>query len=167
MNLSVVKTMSILFFISFITSPAFSQPQTPPFYDEENVTIFNIISGDTFEMNIGARSFIVQAIGLDAPKPDKNQCYGAEAQNRVRQLLTAKIVKLEADSVLGKGVMVGGRLQRYIWVDGKLYNWMMLQEGYAQLYNYGVTLKYQNELQQAVASAQQAKKEIWGRCAGR
>jgi endonuclease YncB( thermonuclease family) len=158
--------VSILGVIGFTSYLSFAQPPPPPFYDEIQVPVMVITDGDTFVMNIGNKSFIVEPIGVDAPETNPLQCYGMEAQSRAMQLLTAKMVKLEADPALGKG-LINGRLLRYIWVDGKLFNYLMIREGFAKTFSYETPYNYQIYFFEAEEAARQEKRGIWRACEGR
>lgn len=158
--------IGILLAVGCISPLSSAQPPPPPFYDEVQVPVMVITDGDTFVMNIGNKSFIVEPIGVDAPETNPLQCYGMEAQSRAMQLLTAKVVKLEADPALGKG-LINGRLLRYIWVDGKLFNYLMIREGFAKTFNYETPYNYQIYFFEAEEAARQEKRGIWRACEGR
>jgi micrococcal nuclease len=127
--------------------------------------VTKVTDGDTIKVNINGTIETIRMIGLDTPEtvdPRKPvQCFGIEASNRAKELLSNKKVRLEADPTQGdRGVY--GRLLRYVWLeDGTLYNKKMISDGYAFEYTYNTPYKYQVEFKQAQVKAQNAKRGLW------
>jgi len=135
-----------------------------------------VVDGDTIDVSIGASTTRVRLIGLDTPEvvdPRKPvQCFGKEASDEAKKILTGQSVRLEADptqSLYDKY----GRLLAYVYApsnanpDGVLFNEFMISEGYGHEYTYDVPYKYQKEFKAAEASARETNKGLWapGACA--
>lgn len=132
----------------------------PIFYSVTKVT-----DGDTFKVDINGTIETVRLIGVDTPEtvdPRKSvECFGIEASNRAKELLTNKKVRLESDPTSGdRGIY--GRLLRYVWLeDGTFFNKKMILDGYASEYTYNTQYKYQTEFKQAETDARNNKRGLW------
>lgn len=127
--------------------------------------VTKVIDGDTLEVSINGETKSLRLIGLDTPEtldPRKPvQCFGREASNRAKELLTGKKVRLEADSTQGE-LDKYGRLLRYIYLeDGTLYNEKMIKDGYAHEYTYNIPYKYRTQFKAAQADAMNNKRGLW------
>lgn len=148
------------------TPKASSSTPTPA--TTSSATLYDITSvtdGDTFKVNINGTTETIRSIGMDTPEtvdPRKPvQCFGVEASNRAKQLLSGKKVRLEADTTQGERDKYG-RLLRYAYLeDGRMFNKLMIQEGYAHEYTYQTKYKYQSDFKAAQAEAQSAKRGLW------
>jgi len=123
------------------------------------------VDGDTIEININGAPETVRLSGINTPEtvdPRKPvECFGIEASNKAKAVLTGQSVKLEADSAQGEWDKYG-RLLRYVFLeDGTNFNKMMISEGYAYEYTYGASYKYQAEFKQAEKAAKETKKGLW------
>ncbi|MEK7554437.1 MAG: thermonuclease family protein [Patescibacteria group bacterium] len=146
------------------------KPATPPPASKPSPQIIyypvvSVTDGDTFKVNINGTIETVRAIGIDTPEtvdPRKPvQCFGKEASNRSKALLTSKNIKLESDPTQGDRDKYG-RLLRYAWLeDGTFFNKQMIADGYASEYTYKVPYKYQEEFKAAEAEARAAKLGLW------
>lgn len=97
--------------------------------------VVHVVDGDTIDVQPpGGEKERVRLIGIDTPEtvdPRKpEQCYGAQASARLKELLSEKMVTLTAKPDEDKDDY--GRLLRYVALDGKDVGSMMLGEGYAQ-----------------------------------
>lgn len=127
--------------------------------------VIKVIDGDTVAVEINGKKETIRLIGINTPEtvdPRKPvECFGIEASNRAKEILTGKRVKLEADSVVGERGKYG-RLLRYVFLDdGTNFNKMMISEGYAYEYTYNLSYKYQSEFRQAEKEAREAKRGLW------
>ena len=128
-------------------------------------TVTSVTDGDTFKVSINGTTETIRSIGMDTPEtvdPRKPvQCFGVEASNRTKQLLSGKKVRLEADATQGERDKYG-RLLRYAYLeDGRLFNKLMIQEGYAHEYTYDTKYRYQADFKTAQVEAQSAKRGLW------
>lgn len=121
-----------------------------------------VIDGDTIEIEGGQD---VRYIGIDTPEtvhPSKPiECYGQEASARNKELVEGKVVKLEKDVSEADR---GGRLLRYVYVDGQMVNELLVREGYAQVSTYPPDVKYADLLLAAQQEARDANRGLWGVC---
>lgn len=152
-----------------ISSPAptrlFETP-TPTITDRKLNKVLKVIDGDTVNVEIDGKSQTIRLIGIDSPEtvdPRKPvQCFGKEASNKAKELLTEKNVVMEVDSTQGDKDKYN-RLLRYIYLeDGTSVNKYMISEGYAHEYTYQSNpYKYQIEYIKAEQSAREGKKGLW------
>jgi len=111
----------------------------------------------------------VRLIGIDSPEVlDERkpiQCFGKEASNKAKEILTDKAITLESDPTQGDRDEYG-RLLRYIFLeDGTNFNEFMLSEGYAREYTFkGSSYEYQLEFIQVQRGAREENKGLWGSC---
>src|SRR6185436_8453147 len=105
-------------------SPPANGMPTPP--GLETVTVTAVVDGDTIELTNGRR---VRYIGLNTPERDQPYYAAAAALNR--QLVEGKNVQLEFDVETFDQY---GRSLAYVWVEGRLVNLEIVQQGYANAY---------------------------------
>lgn len=127
--------------------------------------VVKVIDGDTIAVEIDNKTETVRLIGINTPEtvdPRKPvECFGKEASNKAKGILTGKNVKLETDISSGERDKYG-RLLRYVFLeDGANFNKLMISEGYAYEYTYNAPYKYQDEFKKAEQEAKEAKKELW------
>lgn len=134
--------------------------------NSELYSVVQVVDGDTIKVDINGKTETLRLIGLDTPEtvdPRKVvQCFGLEASNKAKEILTGKKVRLEADNTQGE-LDKYNRLLRYVFLeDGTLYNKLMIAEGYAHEYTYdSKPYKYQAEFKQAEDSAREAGRGLW------
>jgi micrococcal nuclease len=114
----------------------------------------------------------LRLIGMDTPEtvdPRKPvQCFGREASARAHRLLDGARVRLSFDPTQGRRDKYG-RTLAYVWLpDGRLYNRVMIADGYAHEYTYAVPYRYQARFVAAERSARAANRGLWSptTCAG-
>jgi micrococcal nuclease len=127
--------------------------------------VVKVVDGDTIDVSVDGTVKRIRLIGIDTPEvvdPRKPvQCFGIEASNKAKEVLTDKKVYLEADASQGE-LDKYDRLLRYVFLeDGSSFNRMMISEGYAHEYTYDLPYKYQSEYQEAEKQAMDAKKGLW------
>lgn len=131
----------------------------------ETYAVVSVVDGDTVKVNINGETETLRLIGIDTPESvhptQPVECFGIEASNKAKSLLTGKRVALEADSTQGERDKYG-RLLRYVLLeDGTNVNKLMISEGYAYEYTYSSAYKYQSEFKAAQSSAERNKKGLW------
>ncbi len=137
----------------------------------ERVQVTRVVDGDTIVVSIGANmEKTVRFIGMDTPETvDPKRpvgCFGKEASNETKSLLTGKTVILQKDvSETDKY----GRILRYIFLplpDGQtlFVNDLLVREGFARVLTYPPDVKYDGQFKQAQDIAKQLKKGLWGSC---
>jgi len=131
----------------------------------EYYSVSSVVDGDTLKVNINGTVETLRLIGLDTPEtvdPRKPvQCFGKEASNKAKELLTGKKVRIEKDSTQGELDKYGRRLAYIYREDGLFYNKYMIEQGYAHEYTYNTPYKYQAEFKAAQKSAQENLRGLW------
>lgn len=155
------KTVSITEKASTIVNP--TPAQATPQYTYYSVV--SVVDGDTLKININGTTTTLRLIGIDTPEtvdPRKTvQCFGKEASNKAKELLSGKKVRIEKDSTQGE-LDKYGRLLAYIYrEDGLFYNKYMIEQGYAHEYTYNLPYKYQAEFKAAEKSARENQLGLW------
>lgn len=124
--------------------------------------VTRVIDGDTIEIEGGLK---VRYIGIDTPEtvdPRKPvQCFGVEASNKNKELVSGRRVRLENDvSETDKY----GRLLKYVYVSDTFINLELVKQGYAYSYPYPPDIKYQDQFIDAQRLAREQNKGLWGGC---
>ncbi len=152
-----------LIVLGLIVSPKFNDK--PPALAQDIYEIKQVIDGDTIEITRYGKPEKVRFIGLDTPEtldPRKPmQCYGKEASDNSKKLLSGQKVRIEFDPVVGERDRYG-RLLAYIWLNSELVNLGLIREGFAHEYTYrSQSYKYQNQFKEAEGLAKQAQVGFW------
>lgn len=142
----------------FATTPVQS---TPGFYK-----VSEVYDGDTIAVQMDSRTEKVRLIGVDTPETHKPnspvECGGPEASNYSKKILTGAQVRLESDPT-NQNRDRYERLLRYVYLpDGRLFNLLLITEGYGTPYT---SFPFQKK-QEFIAAGQQAKLENKGVWAG-
>lgn len=151
---------------------AFERINTEPAKASDLFKVQKVVDGDTLEIQRYGKTEKVRLIGIDTPEtldPRKPvQCFGKEASDKTKRLLSGKEVKLEFDPIVGEKDKYG-RLLAYVWHDGSLVNLDLLKEGFAHEYTYrNQNYKYQTEFKNAEKSAKSESVGLWSKqtCGG-
>lgn len=137
----------------------------PSIVSIEGYKVVKVVDGDTLDVDIEGKIERLRLIGIDTPEtvdPRKEvQCFGIEASNKAKELLTGQYVTLEADPSQGERDKYK-RLLRYVFLpDGTNYNLYMIKEGYAHEYTYDTKYKYQLAFREAETLAQENQRGLW------
>lgn len=128
-------------------------------------SVTQVVDGDTIKININGKEETLRLIGLDTPEtvdPRKEvQCFGKEASNKAKELLSNKKVRIETDASQGTTDKYGRMLAYVYREDGLFYNKHMIEQGYAHEYTYGTPYKYQSEFKTAQKNAQASQIGLW------
>jgi endonuclease YncB( thermonuclease family) len=151
--------------IKQINQQATPKTETRANTDYVYYSVVEVVDGDTVKLNINGTTETLRLIGLDTPEtvdPRKPvQCFGKEASNKGKELLTGKKVRIEEDPTQGKSDKYN-RILAYIYTEnGILYNKYMIEQGYAHEYTYNTAYKYQTEFKEAQRLAQQNQLGLW------
>ena len=126
--------------------------------------VTKVVDGDTITVLIDGIKETVRFIGIDTPEvvdPRKLvQCFGREASEKTKALLTNQTVTLVVDPTQGNRDKYN-RLLRYVFLGDVNINQQLLQEGYAHEYTYRLPYAYQTEFTQAERAAREGKKGLW------
>jgi micrococcal nuclease len=133
-------------------------------YDLE-VSVRNVVDGDTLEISpeVFVGFSIVRLNGVDAPEAPGYlygaQPYGEEAREFAGERLEGRRVALEFD----EQPTDGPRLLAYVYLDdGRMFNEMLLKEGYAQLWTPPPNTRYLKRFTEAQREAREARRGLWG-----
>jgi len=146
-KLIILPILIIIFFIFTIFYTPSEQKMN------ETAVVERVVDGDTFVLEDGTR---VRLIGMDAP--EKGQRCSAEATEFLKNLTEGKEAVLEKD-LANKDYF--GRLLRYVYVDGKFVNELIVKEGLAVSEIIEPNVKYQKEIKNAENAAIQEKGCVW------
>lgn len=153
----------ILTFIITIGSWLIIAPKSSfiEFLDTKNV-VTKVTDGDTFELATGEK---VRLIGIDTPEiaHGKNpaDCFGVKAKEFTKSLIYRRKVTFETDI---NNTDKFNRLLRYVFIDGKMLNKVLVSEGYARAKAYPPDTKYQSELEFLEQEARAQGKGLWSEC---
>ena len=128
------------------------------FYD-----IVRVVDGDTFVINYNGVNEKVRLIGIDTPESvhpnkEKNTEFGELVSNFSKEILTGKKIQVEFDVEQRDKY---GRLLAYVYLDGQMYNKILLQKGYAKLATYPPNVKYVEEFTAIQKVAREEKAGLW------
>lgn len=128
-------------------------------------TVTRIVDGDTIDVRQSGQSHRVRLLGIDTPEtvdPRRPvQCFGKEASRKATELLSGKLVRLDADASQDEEDAFG-RLLRYVFLaSGEHVNLILVRQGFAHEYTYRLPYKYQAEFKAAQREAEQEQVGLW------
>ena len=137
---------------------AFYMQQEEMLYD-----VVRVVDGDTLIINIDGIDERVRLIGVDTPEsvhPDeeRNSSLGVIASEFTKSMLEGSSVAIEMD-VQERDQY--GRLLAYIYVDGIMFNKILLYEGMAQMTTCPPNVKYVEEFEQIQREAIETGRGFW------
>ncbi|WP_435196439.1 thermonuclease family protein [Natronomonas sp. EA1] len=146
------------------------------------VEVIRVVDGDTVKIAYeNGTEDTVRLLGVDTPEvhaentPDEFEgvpetaagrdclrAWGEKASAYAKQTLAGEQVTLEFDATEGpRGYY--GRLLAYVVVDGEPFNYGLVENGYARVYDSSFERK--DRFYEAEAAAQQEGRGLWGACA--
>ena len=127
--------------------------------------VIRVIDGDTVIVDNQGKPETVRILGMNTPEtvdPKRPvQCYGHEASDHAKAVLSGTYVTLESDLSQDATDKYGRTLAYVILADGTNFELSMIQEGYAFEYTYDRPYKYQKEFKAAQAEAKSAELGLW------
>ena len=139
---------------------------------ENKTTVVRVVDGDTIVVLVNNIEEKIRIIGINTPETvdprKKVECFGKQASDKAKQLLTGQEIKLKSDPTQADRDKYK-RLLRYISLpDGTDYGLKMIQEGYAYEYTYLKPYKYQKEFMELQTLARTSERGLWAKdtCAG-
>ena len=125
-------------------------------------TVSRVVDGDTIEAAINGKTEKIRLIGVDTPEtvdPKQGiQPYGKEASDYTKQRLLNQAVEIELD-IDDRDFY--GRILGYVWLNGKMYNTELIQNGYAVLMTISPNVKYVDLFKRLQEEARNAKHGLW------
>jgi len=126
-----------------------------------------VVDGDTIHVEIEGKDYRLRYIGMDTPETvDPRRpvgCLGKEASERNRQLVEGRTVGLEKDVSETDSF---GRLLRYVWVEDRMVNAVLVEEGYALASTYPPDVRYSGHFASLQAQAREGQRGLWGPACG-
>lgn len=178
---SFVALVIILMLPALAGRPATAQePEWKIPEDAERVELYDVIDGDTFDVDLfpetgRVREERIRMIGIDTPETsysygNQPECFGPEATKKTESLLVAADeIWVSADE---ENVDRADRLLRYVWylspVDDEVHflNRELVAEGYALAKAYPPNTAFQDELDAAEEVAITEGRGLWLACDG-
>ena len=129
----------------------------------ESYTVVRVVDGDTIIVDMNRTNQRIRLIGLDAPEsvhPDeeRNVEYGEIAAAFTTEHLEGKIVTLEYDVEKRDQY---NRILAYVYLDGKMFNETLIEEGHAKVTTYPPNVRYTDSFVALQKQAQKDGKGIW------
>jgi micrococcal nuclease len=126
--------------------------------------VSRVVDGDTIRISPAVDGKDeVRLIGVDTPETKEPSCevqpYGPEADRFTTMELQGEEVGLEFDQDREDR---NDRLLAYVYKSGEMFNEMLLEEGYAQVYIVSPNDEYEDRFEEAQNEAQAAARGIWG-----
>lgn len=127
--------------------------------------VTRVVDGDTVKIMRNGKEETLRLIGMNTPETvdprTTVECFGKEASNKAKELLSGKRVRLEFDA--GEGTL--DKYQRtlaYLYMEnGDMFNEWMIKNGYAYEYTYDDVYKYQTEFKSAEKYARENQLGLW------
>mgnify|MGYP000022815140 FL=1 len=129
--------------------------QTEKEIPDYNMTVVEILDGDTFDLGNEER---VRIIGINTP--EKGRPFSDEATEALSEMIMGKEVTLVNDSK-NDDADSSGRLLRHVYVDGVSVNYEMIRTGMAFWYPYSSGTDMDESYQEAQESAANDYVGLW------
>lgn len=149
------------------------QPQQIEYGVKYNAKVVDVIDGDTIVIQFQGKTEKLRILGVDTPEIHKENdpyeyktsnldCvkdWGYKAKDFTNSMLKGRDVQIEFDEKAGIRDDFG-RLLAYVYVDGKDFGRMLIENGYARVYVEGEFSK-ENDYIKAERSAFNSEKGVW------
>jgi micrococcal nuclease len=153
--------------IAISASPTQLQP-SPTSNPLETMTpaqVVSIVDGDTIKVSLNDKTESIRIIGIDTPETvdprSPVQCFGREASNKMKELVSGKTVYLEGDPSQDDRDKYK-RLLRFVFLsDGNDVGLSMIKDGFAHEYTYDKPYKYQAAYVAAQREARDNHRGLW------
>ena len=133
--------------------------------EADKYKIIQVVDGDTIRIEVDGVVESVRIIGMDTPEvvdPRKPvQCFGVEASNQAKKLLSSQTITLEIEESQGTRDKYHRLLGYVIMPDGRDFGTVMISTGYAYEYTYNTPYKKQSIYREAQAEAMEAELGLW------
>lgn len=126
--------------------------------------VVSVVDGDTIKIVYQGALTSVRLIGVNTPEtvdPRKNvECFGVEASNYLKNLLSGKKITIESDSTQSDRDKYG-RLLRYVYLDNVDVNQKIISDGYGYEYTYNIPYNKQEAYKNAQKDAESNERGLW------
>jgi len=128
--------------------------------------VVKVVDGDTLKVSLNDKTETIRVIGINTPEtvdPRREvQCFGKEASNKAKEILSDQTVIIESDPSQQNRDRYG-RLLRFVWLQNgtRDFGAQMIAEGFAHEYTYNIPYKYQNLYQKLEREAENEKTGLW------
>ncbi|HZP90151.1 MAG TPA: thermonuclease family protein [Actinomycetota bacterium] len=140
-------------------------PAPPPAGDLHPAIVTRVVDGDTVYVSLAGRSVDVRLIGVDTPETvapgQPVECWGPQASAFTESMLEGRRVELEFDV---RRIDPYGRTLAYVWLDGRLFNAVLVARGYARVATYPPDVRYVDVFLAAERRARLADRGLWRWC---
>lgn len=174
----VVTLIFIIFFLGYVYELdskgllPFGFPKSSPNTVGTFYKVNRVVDGDTLKIEMEGTIETVRLIGINTPETvDKRrtvECFGKEASERLKELASGKIVRLEYDASQNYRDTYD-RILAYVYLeDDQMLNRKMIAEGYAYEYTYMTPYLYQAEFRRLQQLAKSSGRGLWSQdtCGG-
>ena len=161
---SLTVAIVVLLMGMVLAIPAQAYPAMPPGV-QGPLTVIKVVDGDTIWVDNNGQRMKIRMIGLDTPEsvdPRKPvQCFALEASAQAKTILGGQQVYLETDPSQDT-IDKYGRTLAYVWTaSGRLFNLVMIADGYAFEYTYDLPYRYQADFKTAEGDARTHSRGLW------
>ncbi len=129
--------------------------------------VTRVLEGDTIEVDLGGRREKVRLIGVSTPETVRpapgEEPYRKQASNYAREKLTGQQVDLELDVQERDDY---GQLLGYVWLQNILFNYELVNQGYAQIMAIPPNIRHVDVLIAAQKEAMEAARGLWSALVG-
>lgn len=136
--------MVLIFLLFFLPAPCYSWP----------AKVVAVLDGDSLVVRQGGQKHEVRLYGIDCP--EGGQAFGPQAKALTTSLVAGRKVEIET-----KSSDQYGRILALVQIDGQYLNLILLQNGFAWLYNHYCHDPLCREWAQVEAAARQQKRGLW------
>ena len=163
-SIAIIIVIFLLDKVGIIKIDDYTEEESSYVNTNEYYEVKRIVDGDTIVIDYNGKQEKVRLIGVDTPESvhpdkDKNNEYGKLASKYTKSKLEGKSVALEFD-VQERDKY--GRLLAYVYLDGKMFNKTLLEDGYAQVATYPPNVKYVDDFLKIEKKAKEINAGLWG-----
>jgi micrococcal nuclease len=130
-------------------------------------TVTRVVDGDTIHVDLDGIDTTIRLIGIDTPEREgpytHEECFGRAASHYTEAALAGREIQLEFDV---ERMDRYDRTLAYVWLDGQLFDEMIVADGYAMVATFPPNVKYVDLLLAAQRAARDDARGLWGTCPG-
>jgi micrococcal nuclease len=157
------KRLLYSFLLLFVILAVYSVADLMSAPESKTYEVSRVVDGDTIIVVFEGKEERLRLIGLDAPEsvhsdPERNVLYGTISAEFTKAKLEGQRVTLEFD-VQERDQY--GRLLAYVYLDGQMFNELLIREGHAKAGTYPPNVKYDEILHEAEEQAREDALGLW------